>query len=159
MQWKLRDLKLDLVRRKVSTYGLSILAPGLFGTSVITELYLGMNNIVSAGAVHVAEIVTHNTSLHTLSLMSTSLGDGIIDIATALQENATLTKLNLSGAFDTDFFADSNSDDFPGDVGATALANALNINRTLRSLCLAGNKIGARGATELAFALQVCSMR
>lgn len=64
--------------------------------------------------------------------------DQVSMICAALKTNTSITSMNLS--------------DNPGvmkDDQAEALANMLGVNRTIRSIDMSGNNIGARGDTAL----------
>jgi len=92
-------------------------------------LWLGGNDITSAGASALAEALATNRTLETLWLSRNRIGaDGAAALAQALAANTTLKELGL----------DYNS---IGDDRAAALAQALATNTTLQGLRLGGNDI------------------
>jgi Ran GTPase-activating protein (RanGAP) involved in mRNA processing and transport len=64
----------------------------------ITSLDLGLNQIGAKGAIALAKVLEHNTTLKTLILWNNQIGDeGAKLIAEYLKGNTTLTELNLGG--------------------------------------------------------------
>ena len=98
--------------------------------------------ISNEGAKSLANVLHHNSTIHTLNMWGNEIGDeGAIALADALHHNCTLKLLNLS----------SNS---IGNKGVSALADALHHTSTLQSLYLSNNRITGKGAVGLAEALQ-----
>ncbi|CAL1530498.1 unnamed protein product [Lymnaea stagnalis] len=92
-----------------------------------------------------SELIGEESLIQNLSLRHCKITDkGAASIGRALGTaklaNTKLLSLNLTG-------------NFIGDVGATALAQGLRMNRTLVSLVLMNNNIGNKGAEKLAEAL------
>jgi hypothetical protein len=92
-----------------------------------------------AGAKAIASAVKVNSTLRHLNLHCNNIkSKGVVDVADALCSNATLTSLELG------------SNHGFGLVGAQALADALQVNTTMRSLMLGGAGIGDCGAHAFA---------
>ena len=107
-------------------------------SSTLTHIYLYNNKIADAGAMALAESITHNTSLETLYLNWNQIGkEGGIALFDALK-NTSIRKLNLS---------ENNLWDVTN-IGKT-LAN----NQTLKELDLSKNKLGDEDAVEIAAGL------
>ena len=92
--------------------------------------------------------ISTNSSMRTLRLYNCSLGrEGVMLLATGLEENQTLTKLDLScNDIDT--------------AGAAALARMLTVNTSIKYLFLTDNKMmGTEGVIKLLISLeQNCSI-
>ena len=122
----------------ISTAGAVALAQVLQHTSTLRRLYLSNNSISDAGAVALAQALHHNSTLRELYLSNNSISDaGAVALAQALHHNSTLRELYLS----------NNS---ISDVGAVALAQVLHHNSTLEELNLSNNSISDAGAVALA---------
>jgi len=108
----------------------------------VTNLNLPYQGINTEQAMQIAAALKDNKSLTKLYLMGNQIGDaGAKEIAAALKDNKSLTKLHLGG-------------NKIGDEGAKDIAAALKVNESLTKLYLWGNKIGAAGAKEIAAALK-----
>ena len=108
------------------------LAEALTGNNTLTSLSLS-NNIDDKGAIALAGALTGNNTLTRLTLNSNNIGDeGAIALADALKGNTTLTRLSL------------NHNNI-GDTGVSALADALKVNNTLTHLFIQKNNIGQMG--------------
>jgi len=90
--------------------GVRILVDGLRSNSILSELYLGYNSIRS---------------------------EGVQELGKLLQENTSLTIINLNGGNHIEY------------DGVRVLADALHNNVTLSELCLKYSSIGTEGAQEL----------
>ncbi|CAF1309636.1 unnamed protein product [Adineta steineri] len=94
------------------------------------------------GAQHLAGALQNNKTLTTLDLADNGISvKGGQSLANALQNNTTLTTLDLGS-------------NWIGTEGAQHVANALQNNKTLTILDLGDNKMGDEGARFLAYALQ-----
>ena len=126
----------------ISHVGTKALAQALKSIDMITLNLSGNDNAIGDdGAVAIAEVLHHNSTLQELRLSTNSIGDdGAVALAKALHHNSTLKRLHLS--------SNSISDD-----GAVALAKALHHNFTLKELHLDNNSISDDGAEALAKAL------
>ena len=86
-----------------------------------------------------------NRALKSANLAKNDIGDGgAVAISAALENNNTLTELNLAAKL---------SGVTISATGAQAIAKMLAVNRALTSLNLYKNKIGAGGAKAIADAL------
>ena len=109
------------------------------GVESVEVLFSGIDD---EGAKLLADALQQNRTLTSLNLAGNQIGDeGAKALAEALTQNRTLTSLSL-GANNI------------GAEGVKALADALKQNRTLTNLDLGANNIGAEGAKEMAGALQ-----
>ena len=125
----------------ISDEGAKSLANVLHHNSTIHTLGMQGNKICDKGAVALADALHHNSTLQSLNFSNNSIGnEGAVALADALHHNSTLQSLYL----------DRNS---IGNEGAVALAEALHHNSTLQSLYLDRNSIGNEGAVALAEAL------
>ncbi len=94
----------------------------------IESLYISNNPIGDAGAALLAEGLSHNKSLQRLSVQSCGLKDsGIIDIATALANNTTITALDIGQAYATEDLGMRFN--WSTDVSAPALVNLINTTK------------------------------
>ena len=133
------NVRLDVTG--ISNAGAVALAQVLHHNSTLRELDLSNNSISDAGAVALAQALHHNSTLRELDLSNNSISDaGAVALAQALHHNSTLWVLDLS----------NNS---ISDAGAVALAQALHHNSTLWVLDLSNNSISDAGAVALAQAL------
>ena len=134
--------------RKVTVKGISddgavALAKVLHHNSTLGRLELSNNSISDDGAVALSQALHYNSTVQWLDLSNNSISDaGAVALSQALQDNSTVQWLDLS----------NNS---ISDAGAVALAQALHDNYTLESLGLsiANNSISDAGAIALAQAL------
>ena len=94
------------------------------------------------------QIAEHSSTTLELSGHEFGIEEGIA-IGRALEDNSSITTLNLSGYGD-------DSSGF-GDEGATAIAHALRVNTSITSVDLRGNQIGVDGAVAIGRALEVNS--
>lgn len=182
---------LSLKNSQINPKGAKVLAGVLKVNETLTSLDLEGNPIMPQGAIVLAEALEVNKALISLNLGNNSLGaDSMIlvghsipgrksqfysslndvkgfavALAKALQENRTLTSLNLESnhikdesievlakalAVNGTLTSLNLKDNESGNVGAIALADALKVNRTLTSLNLERNKIGSIGVVMLA---------
>ena len=132
---------LDLRSKNISDAGAVALAQVLHHNSTLERLYLFNNSISDAGAVALAQVLHHNSTLERLYLFNNSISDaGAVTLAQALHHNSILKELDLS----------KNS---IGDGGAVALAQALHHNSTLKGVDLSSNNISDAGTVALSEAL------
>ena len=124
-------LCITLNNNSISDAGAVALAWILHHNSTLEKLDLSNNSICDAGAVALAETLHHNSTLKQLNLSSNSITDtGAVALVQALYHNSTLEDLNLSN--------NSNSD-----AGALALAQSPHHNSTLKKLDLHVPQTGA----------------
>ena len=127
--------------KNITDAGAVALAQVLHHNSTLEGLYLSNNSISDAGAVPLAQALHHNSTLEGLDLSDNSISDaGAVALAQALHHNSTLERLDLS-------------DNSISDAGAVALPQALHHNSTLKGLYLSNNSISDAGAVALAQAL------
>ena len=132
--------------RKVTVKGISddgavALARVLHHNSTLGRLELSNNSISDAGAVALAQALHHNSTMQELHLSNNSISDaGAVALSQALHHNFTMKELDLS----------NNS---ISDAGAVALSQALHHNFTMKELDLSNNSISDDGAVALAQAL------
>eukprot|EP00457_Paulinella_chromatophora_P000280 gb/GEZN01000280.1/.p1 GENE.gb/GEZN01000280.1/~~gb/GEZN01000280.1/.p1 ORF type:complete len:1722 (-),score=262.54 gb/GEZN01000280.1/:13-5178(-) len=93
------------------------------------------------GLQHIMQLLHDNKTLTTLSICSSTVGPGANHIAAMLKVNTTLHLLDLSQC------------DL-ADAGATAVADGLSFNSSVRELSLVGNSIGAEGMVQIARSLK-----
>jgi hypothetical protein len=115
------------------------LADGLSSeTSIVEKLDLSENKLGTEEAGILARVLLANQNLKSLKLYHNDIGDsGAFELAVALRQNNTLEHLDL--------FSNQIGSD-----GATALADALVANDALKDLDLGDNSIGDDGATSIA---------
>ena len=125
----------------ISDDGAVALAQVLHHNSTLGRLNLSNNSISDAGAVALAQTLHHNSTLGRLNLSNNSISDaGAVALAQTLHFNSTMMGLYLS----------NNS---ISDAGAVALSQALHHNSTMKELDLSNNSISDAGAVALAQAL------
>ena len=114
-------------------------------SGVETELPTGITHHCASPGEDVralAAALEENSTLTSLDLSWNEIGDkGATSMAAALEKNSTLTSLDLS-------------ENEIGHIGAASLAAALQKNSTLTSMSLRGNDIGDEGVASLAAALE-----
>ena len=121
--------------------GAPALSEVLSANSSLTSLDLRESIIGDSGATSLSQALATNSSLTSLNLYNNYIGaSGTTSLSQALATNSSLTSLNLLW----------NS---IGDSGATSLSQALATNFSLTSLNLSVNSIGDSGATSLSQAL------
>jgi Ran GTPase-activating protein (RanGAP) involved in mRNA processing and transport len=139
----LRTLHLD--HNEITDAGVVALAEGLGGAdshSQLQVLNLSMNQITDRGASTLAALLDRRGSIIELDLAHNRVTDvGASVIAASLARSTTLAKLDLSGGHTRGGMI--------GAKGATALANALNSNRSLHTLLLRNNQIDDQSAAAL----------
>jgi Ran GTPase-activating protein (RanGAP) involved in mRNA processing and transport len=146
----------------------------------LTNLDLANNQLTDTGALALADVLQVNATLTTLWLQGNQIGDaGATGLTKALEVNATLTNINLlrnkfsiNAAVELVQAAKSKGTQLKslcgieagatsasfaglGDSDAILLAYDLEVNATLTTLWLNGNKIGDSGAIGLGKALEV----
>ena len=131
---------LDLSRNSFDERGAEYIGRALGFNRTLKSLILEGNQLKDAGAIALASGLNLHP-MEELDLQHCSIGDaGALALAGALLKGAvkgTLKSLNLSG-------------NWIGDTGAKALSP---IYRNLRVMCLKRNRIGNKGAAELAKAI------
>ena len=109
-----------------------------------TLISLKLCNINNNGAVNIAKAIQMNTTLHTLDMSDNEISDDeVIAISDCLKKNSSLEKLNLS----------KNEIKITNE-GAKMIAEALQLNTTLKQLDLSINKIFDDGATAISNVLK-----
>ncbi|KAG9392934.1 Leucine Rich repeat [Carpediemonas membranifera] len=115
-------------------------------------------------ATRIAEMLKHNTDLRVLELSTTGrpaghpvmpmdlhsnpeLADFVTDLQAELAVERQVTVLGKSTPLNSAFF-ESHGNDI-GPMGATALAQALSVNRSIQTLNILGNAIGNEGFRNL----------
>lgn len=143
---------LDLWNNKLLSRGAKLLAEAVATNCTLQTLNLSKNHIGEHGARHLGHALKRNTSLHTLELWDSHIkARGARYLAAALHTNTALTSLGLR---ENDVGITTDVRD--GNVGAeTELGAMLEVNTTLLTLDLWGNKICDEGAGLLADALTV----
>ncbi|MFN3199659.1 MAG: DUF924 family protein [Bradymonadia bacterium] len=153
--------------------GLAPICEALVGQLQVEGLWLKRNPIKASGAVHLKRLLKGLTGLVTLDLVNTGLLDeGVREIMEGVRVNTSLRHLYLGtngitpegiepvvrslaeGSRLSSLFVSCNR---LGDVGATALAEALKADGArgggLKRLSVASNRIGPDGAVALAEAV------
>jgi Ran GTPase-activating protein (RanGAP) involved in mRNA processing and transport len=147
------------------------LVAGLQKNESLATLNLSLCAFGDDGAIALASALAHSRSLTDLQLDYCWIGDsGAETLAAALQQRESIRALNLCGnrfgaagamplarLLATDHCAVetlSLSRCCIGDDGATALAESLQVNRSLTALQLKGCSIGVEGTTKLTAALR-----
>ena len=159
---------LDLSAQNIDGAQITQLAKAIAKSETLLHLNLSSNQIGVEGAHALAEALEVNRSLQSLYLTNNQVGDeGAIALAKVLKEkNQILHKLCLEGNAVGDLGAASLAElvkklrylnlrlNEIGDMGAIALANALEQHPKLHYLNLERNLIGDEGAMALAHALE-----
>ena len=135
---------LDLSGNHIGVNGAKSLAVALCHNCTLEHLFINGNEIMDDGAVAICGCFkVNNKRLSCIKLLHLAFNSltsrSITAITTAIQEGA-LTFLNLS------------ANDL-GDNGVYEISKALQVNLTIKHLCLGGNNIGVTGALSLAVAL------
>ncbi|XP_044179145.1 protein NLRC3-like [Acropora millepora] len=138
---------LHLYRCQITSLGVKILAGSLQTNQSLTHLGLGSSSI-SCSATALAEALQFNRTLTHLDLSYNKISDTeAIQLAqTLLDKNSTLTCLDLS---DNNIGAEEEASSSIS-CSVTALAEALQLNRTLTHLGLSNNQISDTEAIQLA---------
>ena len=131
-----------------------------FSTKLRT-LRISRNQLGDSGIAHVASALRHNKCLTALYADANEIGDGgAIAIAKSLLHNTTLKCLDLSengvGA-EVHFHHEGESEGI-GDAAATALAQVLQVNKSLETLWLSSCEITDDGAHALLTSLRESSV-
>ena len=113
-------------------------------TNTLKILEMSNSSLGSKGVTYIADALKSNRTLYYLCLTSTACGDkGVVSLANMLCCNETLTTLTLSN-FDDVKEGNSNYNEV-GDDGAVALADALQVNNSLKLLHFRDNGITNKG--------------
>ncbi len=109
----------------------------------LRELVIADSNMGDTHTIALASALQVNTTITKLDLSSNNIGpEGAKELAGVLQVNKTITELDLHG-------------NHISNQGAKALAVALEVNKTVTKLKIGHNKIWDQGALLLAHALKV----
>lgn len=142
----LKSLKLD--HNNIGSGGATVLAEGLMYNTIITSLSLSHCGIdKQAGSPLGAWLGAKEVTVKTLNLEGNDLGpDGVADLSKGIQQNTSLTSLNLA------------LNGFGGERKCMAsLTAALRQNVQLKKINLDGNLIGNDGCKFLLENLQECT--
>ncbi|KAL1529762.1 hypothetical protein AB1Y20_000698 [Prymnesium parvum] len=132
---------LDLTGHGMGSASAADVARLLRGCHALQALHLGNNNL-RAGVVEIADALQENATLLEMHLPAYSIGpDACQHIALALETNRALQTLDLS-------------DNAFGPKGGSSLARALRTNSSVRSLHLRTASIRVQGACDMADALK-----
>jgi Ran GTPase-activating protein (RanGAP) involved in mRNA processing and transport len=153
-------------------WGFLAIAKFLKGNPKLETLQLtgrDMGGISNEETIEMVSALKENNRLISLSLNYKLYDQDAAMIAAVLQENKTLTSLNLAGSKIKDAGATAIAEALKGnktlteiyfnnsaigDAGAIQIGIALKENDALTKLVLSGNKIGAAGVTQIAEALK-----
>ena len=128
---------LDLRDNAIGNEGATALSTGLEQNHSITILYLNGNEIGKEGGQALGKALEINSSLNVLHLQNNMIGIGAVQIASSLEQNETLSVLQLG------------SNDIPSEV-VDQFAQSLPLNQTLSALGLLSNpRINASSAAAL----------
>ena len=95
--------KLDLSYNKLQTADIvRILKPLIKMTSMLNSFDISHNNITDRAAQHIAGLLSHTTTLHTLGLSSCLQSTGAVEILKGLENISTLTTISFSNNRITD---------------------------------------------------------
>ena len=132
---------LDLQNNRFNAAGIIKIAKALQNISTLTVFDISNNNIGEQAADDIASVLSHNNKLQTLDLRNNSFKAAMIKIAKALQNNVTLTVLDISN-------------NNIGEEAADEIATALSCNARLQTLNLQNNNFKTTGMIKIAKALQ-----
>ena len=157
---------LSLSNCGIDDLGVIVISIALESNCALTHLSLAQNLIHGPGANAIANGLKRNHTLQYLDLTDNDDGDSVAqELASALESNPSLTYLDLSHSYEHDersyFSVDSGEIShilfhcvLIGHSGASALAKALCLNRTLTYLDVSFNNVKQAGAEALGVALQ-----
>ena len=157
---------LSLSNCGIDDSGVIVISIALESNCTLTHLSLAQNLIHSPGANAIANGLKRNHTLQYLDLTDNDDGDSVAqELASALESNPSLTYLDLSHSYEHDERSYLSVDSgeishiiFPcvliGHSGASALAKAPCLNRTLTYLDVSFNNVKQAGAEALGVALQ-----
>ena len=157
---------LSLSNCGIDDLGAVVISIALESNCTLTHLSLAQNLIHGPGANAIANGLKRNHTLRYLDLTDNDDGDSVAqELASALESNPSLTYLDLSHSYEHDersyFSVDSGEIShilfhcvLIGHSGASALAKALCLNRTLTYLDVSFNNVKQAGAEALGVALQ-----
>ncbi|KAI9345895.1 hypothetical protein DFJ73DRAFT_960759 [Zopfochytrium polystomum] len=127
---------------KLFASGARLIAEVLEGSSSLQSLDLRWSRLGDEGVKTIADALRANTTLQIINLRSNGIGnEGAKAVAAALQTSSSLLNVGLR--------ANEISEE-----GAIAMGKALKTNNTLQSIDLFNNKIGPEGAKAIASALK-----
>ena len=136
---------LDLEHFGLGPRGMVALAAGLEKGSKTRALVLGDNWVGEEGAAALGRLFSAAGHISSARLDGNAIGRGAIPLFAELDNNQTLTELDMSG-------------NGLGDDEALALADLLDDNHTLVRVNVSRNEIGSQGAYALGMALENNSM-
>ena len=157
---------LSLSNCGIDDLGVIVISIALESNCTLSHLSLAQNLIHGPGANAIANGLKRNHTLQYLDLTDNDDGDSVAqELASALESNPSLTYLDLSHSFEHDERSYLSVDSgeisnilFPcvliGHSGASELAKALCLNRTLTYLDVSFNNVKQAGAEALGVALQ-----
>ncbi|KAI9332624.1 hypothetical protein DFJ73DRAFT_58091 [Zopfochytrium polystomum] len=127
---------------KLFASGARLIAEVLEGSTSLQSLDLRWSRLGDEGVKTIADALRANTTLQIINFRSNGIGnEGAKAVAAALQTSSSLLNVGLR--------ANEISEE-----GAIAMGNALKTNNTLQSIDLYNNKIGPEGAKTIASALK-----
>jgi Ran GTPase-activating protein (RanGAP) involved in mRNA processing and transport len=135
-------VRLKIGDNHITASGACILAEGLVHNDSLQQLHLGGNQIEDAGLIALVHALQGNDSLTSLGLRDNAIGPvGMQRLALLLASpTCKLSELQIKG-------------NAIGDDGASALADALGDNTSMRVLEVQSNMVGPVGCTALCKAL------
>jgi Ran GTPase-activating protein (RanGAP) involved in mRNA processing and transport len=137
--------KVDAGSRKIDDGDGQSIVYSVFENTFVTEIDLSSNYIGTKCADSVGRLLEVNTKVVKVNVSLNEIYEGSsVRIAEALKVNKTLQELNIS--YQEDPYSD-------GISVAEAFADMLDVNQTLTSLDLGGNKISPKGIALIATAL------
>ncbi len=157
-------ISLDLSNNQLGDAGIEQLCGALMSDGcALQTLRLDDNRIGSRGAGMVAGLLRMNRSITTLSMATTGVPAGHPSVPADVQGRPDVRELTSRLLRAAESYRESRvvalgalDPDMPGDhgnrievEGALAIANMLRYNRTLRTLHILGNPVGAAGAAGL----------
>ena len=152
IKWNLSLRQLHLEYNSIGDQGALAISRALKVNAVLISLNLYYCSIGNHGMVAIAEALKWNFALTSLNLERNAMQEsGAAAIADSLRTNMVLTHLNLS---DQCFYKDGRLQSGIGDLGAAAIAAAIEVNTSLSTLELRANPIRNAGAAAIAEALK-----
>lgn len=146
--------RLDLENSYINSQQAEELAIALHNNHTLIELNLEENDLGNAGAIALANAMINNRTLVHVNLCNNKIGnESAIKWAAVLKDNSTLKTLSLANVGRT--LRTGPGANKISNIGAKALAAALQSNATLEEFYLEGNNIGEEGLTELARMLEI----
>ena len=133
----------DISMTFFSPTGIQKISKALRCFSTLTKLYISYNSFTDEVTQYIAAIINSNTQLREFDVSKNNLQSiGIIEIAKALQNTSTLTKLYINDNHDIK------------DIAADDIATVLHRNTQLQELDVSKNHFEVTGIMTIAKALQ-----